>query len=150
MLLEDGAAVRELQGEELQRWQASRGALEALDLSEEEAERVMKRAFGWTTQAWWRDSKVCEVPAQGQVGRQELATKMLCSCTVLWHCTSVLWHCTSVLCALALHFCALALHLVALPERPELEPHAWTAELVNGGCNTLCLSVLVGRLLVQV
>jgi len=64
----------------------------------------------------------------------------------------VLLHCALALhfCALALHFCALALHLVALPERPELEPHAWTAQLVNGGCNTLCLSVLVGRLLAQV
>ena len=118
MLSEDGVAVRELQGEELQRWQASRGALEALDLSEEEAERVMKRAFGWTTQAWWRDSKVCEVPAQGQVGRQELATKMLCSCTVLWHCTSVLWHCTSVLwhCTSVLWHCTSVLwHCTWLP-----------------------------------
>ena len=63
----DEAAVRELEGEELQRWETSRGALEALELSEEEAEKVLKRAFGWTTQAWWRDSKVCEVPAEGQV-----------------------------------------------------------------------------------
>ena len=98
MWSEDGAAVRELQGEELQRWQASRGALEALDLSEEEAERLMKRAFGWTTQAWWRDSKVCEVPAQGQVRRQQLAMNKLCSCTVLWHALTVLWHCTSLPC----------------------------------------------------
>ncbi len=104
MLLEDGAAVRELQGEELQRWQASRGALEALDLSEEEAERVMKRAFGWTTQAWWRDSKVCEVPAQGQVRRQSWPRRCcalaLCSGTVLLCSgTALLCSGTALLCS---------------------------------------------------
>ncbi len=74
-------------------------------------------------------------------------------CALALHfCALALHFCALALhfCALALHFCALALHLVALPERPELEPHAWTAQLVNGGCNTLCLSVLVGRLLAQV
>ncbi|KAK9825675.1 hypothetical protein WJX81_001764 [Elliptochloris bilobata] len=63
----DETAMRELDGEEAERWRSSREALQALELSEEEAEKVLKRAFGWATQIWWRDSKVCEVPAQGQV-----------------------------------------------------------------------------------
>ncbi len=59
--------MRELSSEEEQRWCSNRGALQVLGFSEEEAEKLLRRAFGWTTQVWWRDTKVCEVPAPGQV-----------------------------------------------------------------------------------
>ena len=59
--------MRELSGEEEQRWCSNREALQGLGFPEEEAEKLLRRAFGWTTQVWWRDSKVCEVPEPGQV-----------------------------------------------------------------------------------
>ena len=68
--------MRELSSEEEQRWCSNREALQVLGFSEEEAEKLLRRAFGWTTQVWWRDTKVCEVPAPGQVRSAVLKYKM--------------------------------------------------------------------------
>ena len=59
--------MSELSGNDEQRWCSNREALQALDFPEEEAEKLLRRAFGWTTQKYWRGTKVREVPAPGQV-----------------------------------------------------------------------------------
>ncbi|GLC47467.1 hypothetical protein PLESTB_000133700 [Pleodorina starrii] len=59
---------RQLTADEEATWKASGDALSgALGLSSEESGRVLARAFGWTTQAFWRREKVEELPMPGQV-----------------------------------------------------------------------------------
>lgn len=61
----------ELSGNDEQCWCSNREALQALGFPKEEAEKLLRRAFGWTTQKWWRGTKVREVPAPGQVRAAE-------------------------------------------------------------------------------
>lgn len=55
---------RDLGAEEVAQWQAASSFVaSALGLSGQEADRLLARAFGWTSQAYWRREKVEEVPS---------------------------------------------------------------------------------------
>ncbi|KAG2495410.1 hypothetical protein HYH03_006358 [Edaphochlamys debaryana] len=59
---------RELASDEAESWQSAVEALsDSLGLTEDEASRLLARAFGWTTQAFWRREKVEELPTPSQV-----------------------------------------------------------------------------------
>ncbi|GFR44614.1 hypothetical protein Agub_g5899 [Astrephomene gubernaculifera] len=59
---------RELSAEEATLWQSSCNTLaEALGASSEEAARLLARGFGWSSQAYWRQDKVQELPQPHQV-----------------------------------------------------------------------------------
>ncbi|BDA48011.1 hypothetical protein COCOBI_11-2680 [Coccomyxa sp. Obi] len=57
----------ELVGEDAQRWRSSVQRLHDLGFDEEEAEKILRKAFGWAGQGYWRKSKVKEIPSDGQV-----------------------------------------------------------------------------------
>eukprot|EP00198_Chlamydomonas_reinhardtii_P000984 XP_001690319.1 predicted protein [Chlamydomonas reinhardtii] len=59
---------RELTEAEAQQWQESVEALDGvLGFGADECSRLLARAFGWTTQAFWRREKVEELPSPDQV-----------------------------------------------------------------------------------
>ncbi|GLI63276.1 hypothetical protein VaNZ11_006181 [Volvox africanus] len=62
------ALSRQLNQEEESTWKASCDVLvRSLDLGADESSRLVARAFGWTTQAFWRQEKVEELPTPTQV-----------------------------------------------------------------------------------
>jgi hypothetical protein len=60
-------AATELVGEDTEQWQSSRQRILDLGFDDEEAEKILRKAFGWASQGYWRKSKVKEVPSVGQV-----------------------------------------------------------------------------------
>lgn len=62
------ASVDELSEDEKRRWRECTAELMAIGLDEEEAERSISKAFGWSGQAYWRSEKVNQVPEQDQIG----------------------------------------------------------------------------------
>ncbi|KAG2448931.1 hypothetical protein HYH02_006279 [Chlamydomonas schloesseri] len=59
---------RELTEAESRQWQESVAALDSvLGFGADECSRLLARAFGWTTQAFWRREKVQELPSPDQV-----------------------------------------------------------------------------------
>ena len=58
-----------LSGSDVQAWQDSKLLIEALGFSDEDAEGVMQRSFGWAkaSQSFWRGSLVEQVPSTDQV-----------------------------------------------------------------------------------
>ncbi len=61
------ATEDELVGEDAQQWRSSVQRLHELGFDEEEAEKILRKAFGWAGQGYWRKSKVKEIPSDGQV-----------------------------------------------------------------------------------
>ncbi|GIL57891.1 hypothetical protein Vafri_13107 [Volvox africanus] len=62
------ALNRQLSQEEESMWKASCDVLAtSLGLGADESSRLVARAFGWTTQAFWRQEKVEELPTPTQV-----------------------------------------------------------------------------------
>eukprot|EP00884_Botryococcus_braunii_P012605 jgi/Botrbrau1/21345/Bobra.0184s0055.2 len=59
--------VRALQPEEEVRWKAAIQELEAAGFGSEDAEGLLRRAFGWLHSSYWRTDKVQEAPPDGQV-----------------------------------------------------------------------------------
>ncbi|KAI8469146.1 MAG: hypothetical protein J3K34DRAFT_470176 [Monoraphidium minutum] len=58
-----GPPAEKLAPEELQEWAACVAQLEEFGLAAADAERIVARAFGWATQAYWRREKVEEPPS---------------------------------------------------------------------------------------
>ena len=61
------AAGTALTGADLKQWQRCEEQLKELGFEEEEANKLLRKAFGWAGQAFWRKSKVREVPSEEQV-----------------------------------------------------------------------------------
>ncbi|CAK0784776.1 hypothetical protein CVIRNUC_007980 [Coccomyxa viridis] len=61
------ASDTELGAADLEQWQLCQAKLAQLGFEEEECDTVLKKAFGWAGQAYWRKSKVKEVPTEQQV-----------------------------------------------------------------------------------
>ena len=51
-----------LAGDAAEAWSRARTIVLALGLDDASADAAMGRAFGWSTQAYWRNTKVREVP----------------------------------------------------------------------------------------
>lgn len=58
---------KELSGDELSQWLASRGVLEALGMDGPSAETALAKAFGWIARAYWQGDVVNVVPSPSQV-----------------------------------------------------------------------------------
>ena len=58
---------RTLQGAEADRWKQAVQAVQALGFEELDADNILRKAFGWSGQGYWRKSKEYEVPPPGQV-----------------------------------------------------------------------------------
>lgn len=71
------ASDTELGAADLEQWQLCQAKLAQLGFEEEECDTVLKKAFGWAGQAYWRKSKVKEVPTEQQVSQRFMA--LLCS-----------------------------------------------------------------------
>lgn len=62
------AVIEQLESDEdKQQWTDALQQLEDLGMDEEVAEKSLKRAFGWSSQAYWWKEKVKEVPQSGEV-----------------------------------------------------------------------------------
>ena len=61
----------------MEQWQACQPKLLQLGFEEEEGDKLLKKAFGWAGQAYWRKSKVKEVPTEQQVSQHSMT--MFCS-----------------------------------------------------------------------
>ena len=61
------ASDTELRGADLEHWRTCQAKLAQLGFEEEEGDKVLKKAFGWAGQAYWRKSKIKEVPSEQQV-----------------------------------------------------------------------------------
>ena len=48
-------AAETLQGDDLEKWNAGLSQLEKLGLDPERREKLLKQAFGWSTQKYWWD-----------------------------------------------------------------------------------------------
>jgi len=62
--------VPQLQGEAGQAWESALQEVASTfgeDIPEDERQKLLKRAFGWGSQVYWRGHKVDEVPVMGQV-----------------------------------------------------------------------------------
>ena len=64
---EEEAAERTLEGADAEHWREALHNVQALGFEETEAESILRKAFGWSGQGYWRKSKECEVPQPGQV-----------------------------------------------------------------------------------
>lgn len=73
------AGTEDLSGEDKEQWQDGLQQLRGLGMPDDEAEKSLKRGFGWSSQAYWWKDKVKEVPKPGEVCK----TVVLC-----WHCVS--------------------------------------------------------------
>jgi hypothetical protein len=51
-----------LEGDDAESWARAESIVASLGLDDASADKAMRRAFGWSTQAYWRNSKVREVP----------------------------------------------------------------------------------------
>lgn len=56
-----------LQADDAIEWASVKAVVMELGMDEEAAEKAMGRAFGWTTQAYWRNTKVEEVPKMDEM-----------------------------------------------------------------------------------
>ena len=61
------APVKELEGADREQWQKCQEKLKGMGFEEEETDKLLRKAFGWAGQGYWRKSKVNEVPSQEQV-----------------------------------------------------------------------------------
>ena len=62
------AASTALEGADREHWQRCQEKLKEMGFEEEEeTDKLLKKAFGWAGQGYWRKSKVREVPTQDQV-----------------------------------------------------------------------------------
>ncbi len=64
------APVEELEGADKEQWQQCQERLKGMGFEEEETDKLLRKAFGWAGQGYWRKSKVNEVPTQEQVRRR--------------------------------------------------------------------------------
>ncbi len=69
------AGTEDLTGEDKEQWQDGLQQLQGLGMADDEAEKSLKRGFGWSSQAYWWKDKVKEVPKPGEVCK----TIFLCS-----------------------------------------------------------------------
>ena len=61
-------AGTELEGPDREQWQRCQEKLKELGFEEdEETDKILRKAFGWAGQGYWRKSKVREVPTEDQV-----------------------------------------------------------------------------------
>lgn len=60
------AAERTLDGDDAQRWQEALESVQAIGFEEPEADTILRKAFGWSGQGYWRRSREYEVPTAGQ------------------------------------------------------------------------------------
>ena len=51
-----------LEGDDAESWARAESIVASLGLDDASADKAMRRAFGWSTQAYWRNTKVREVP----------------------------------------------------------------------------------------
>jgi len=56
-----------LVGDDLEQWKACVALVEGVGFEADKAEEILTRAFGWGSQAYWRKSKVNQVPSPAQV-----------------------------------------------------------------------------------
>jgi len=61
------AGTEDLSGEDKEQWQEGLQQLKGLGMADDEAEKSLKRGFGWSSQAYWWKDKVKEVPKPGEV-----------------------------------------------------------------------------------
>ncbi len=61
------AGTEDLSGEDKEQWQDGLQQLKSLGMADDEAEKSLKRGFGWSSQAYWWKDKVKEVPRAGEV-----------------------------------------------------------------------------------
>ncbi|KAA6420927.1 MAG: hypothetical protein FRX49_09068, partial [Trebouxia sp. A1-2] len=61
------AGTEDLSGEDKEQWQDGLQQLKGLGMADDEAEKSLKRGFGWSSQAYWWKDKVREVPKPGEV-----------------------------------------------------------------------------------
>ena len=64
---EEAAGARSLQGAEAELWREALQRVQALGFEELDADNILRKAFGWSGQGYWRKSKEYEVPQPGQV-----------------------------------------------------------------------------------
>jgi len=60
-------AKAQLDGSQLQAWEACAEQLKALGFTAEDADRLLAKGFAWTTRSYWGFDKANEVPAPSQV-----------------------------------------------------------------------------------
>jgi hypothetical protein len=87
------AEADRLTAEETEQWSPCLNRIINLGFEEDEAENILRKAFGWSGQGYWRKSKVKEVPSEEQV--LILCLLQLCSHVVL---TLASTHCILVAC----------------------------------------------------
>ena len=63
------AGTEDLSGEDKEQWQDGLQQLKSLGMADDEAEKSLKRGFGWSSQAYWWKDEVKEVPRAGEVGK---------------------------------------------------------------------------------
>ena len=51
----------------MEQWQRCQEKLKEVGFEEEETDQILKKAFGWAGQGYWRKSKVKEVPSAEQL-----------------------------------------------------------------------------------
>ncbi|DBA86931.1 TPA: hypothetical protein ACH3X2_000324 [Trebouxia sp. C0005] len=61
------AGTEDLSGEDKEQWQDGLQQLKGLGMADDEAEKSLKRGFGWSSQAYWWKDKVREVPKPGEI-----------------------------------------------------------------------------------
>ncbi|KAL0036381.1 hypothetical protein WJX77_005113 [Trebouxia sp. C0004] len=61
------AGTEDLSGEDKKQWQDGLQQLKGLGMADDEAEKSLKRGFGWSSQAYWWKDKVREVPKPGEI-----------------------------------------------------------------------------------
>jgi hypothetical protein len=77
-ILEEEAAERTLEGADAERWQEALQGVQALGFEEVEADSILRKAFGWSGQGYWRKSKEYEVPQSGQVRMHACMYRFIC------------------------------------------------------------------------
>lgn len=63
----------------MEHWQRCQEKLKEMGFEEEETDKILKKAFGWAGQGYWRKSKVKEVPSAEQVCPCIILPQMLSS-----------------------------------------------------------------------
>ena len=79
------AAREELQGADLESWNAVQSEVEEMGFSAEEAEKVLIKAFAWKKGYWGSEKKEPEVPTVTQASQDGTsAVFVLCSTACAW------------------------------------------------------------------
>lgn len=77
------ADVEDMSEDDKEQWQDGLQQLKDIGMDDTQAEKSLKRGFGWSSQAYWWKQKVKEVPNPGEVMTQHVWL-MLCFSTMMY------------------------------------------------------------------